>query len=115
LPPLRSKVEFSPTGVRHYELFMDVISLGYYPHLIKRVGDKIDVQPGHSILDLGSGTGRNDCFIARKIGPDGAILGLDISKGMLSLPRRRCQSYPNAKFKEQRGGWIYLETQTEEA
>jgi len=89
-------------GARHYDLFMDVISLGYYPYLIKRVVDKMDIQPGESILDLGSGTGRNDCFIARKIGPEGKILGLDISKEMLSLSRRRCQTYPNIEFREQR-------------
>jgi len=115
LPPLRSKVEIGPTGVRHYDLFMYVISLGYYSYLIKRVVDKMDVQPGESILDLGSGTGRNGCFIAQKIGTNGSILGLDISKEMLSLSRRRCQAYPNAKVKEQRGGWIYFKTQTEEA
>ena len=102
MPSLRSKVEVGPTGARHYDLFMDVISLGYYPYLIKRVVDKMDVQLGQSILDLGSGTGRNDCFIAQKIGTNGSILGLDISKEMLSLSRRRCQAYPNVEFREQR-------------
>ncbi len=102
MPPLRSKVEVGPTGARFYDLFMDVISLGYYPHLIRKVVDKMDIQPGQSILDLGSGTGRNDCLIARKIGPDGSILGLDISKEILRLSRKRCQSYPNVKFGEQR-------------
>jgi ubiquinone/menaquinone biosynthesis C-methylase UbiE len=100
----RSKVEVGPTGARHYDLFMDVISLGYYHYLIKKVIDKMDIKPGHSILDLGSGTGRNDCFIARKIGPDGGILGLDISKEMLSLSRKHCQLYPDVKFEEQPGG-----------
>lgn len=102
MPSQRSKVEVGPTGVRHYDLFMNVISLGCYPHLIKRVVEKMDIQPGQSILDLGSGTGRNDCFIALKIGPEGRILGLDISKEMLSLSRKRCQSYPNVEFREQR-------------
>jgi demethylmenaquinone methyltransferase/2-methoxy-6-polyprenyl-1,4-benzoquinol methylase len=81
---------------------MNVISLGYYPCLIGRVVDKMNIQPGQSILDLGSGTGRNDCFIARKISPDGNILGLDISKEMISLSRKRCRSYPNVNFGEQR-------------
>jgi len=89
-------------GARYYDLSMDVISLGYYSYLIKRVVDKMDIQPGESILDLGSGTGRNDCFIARKIGPHGSILGLDISKETLRLSRKRCQSYPDVQFKEQR-------------
>jgi ubiquinone/menaquinone biosynthesis C-methylase UbiE len=102
LPPLRSKVEVGPTEARLYDVFMNVISLGYYPHLIGKVIDKMDIQPGHYVLDLGSGTGRNDCFIAQKIGSNGSILGLDISKEMLSLSRKRCQSYPNINFGEQR-------------
>jgi len=80
----RSKVEVGPTVAQHYDFFMNVILLGYYPRLIKKVVDKMDIQPKQSILDLGSGTGRNDCLMARKIGPEGHILGLDISKEMLS-------------------------------
>jgi len=91
-----------PTEARHYDLFMDVVLLGYYRHLIKRVVDKMGIQRGQSILDLGSGTGRNDCFIAQKAGPEGRIIGLDISKEMLNLSRKRCQSYPNVEFREQR-------------
>jgi ubiquinone/menaquinone biosynthesis C-methylase UbiE len=102
LPSVRSRVELGPTEARFYDVFMNVISLGYYHCLIGRVVDKMDIQPGQSILDLGSGTGRNDCFIARKIGPDGNILGLDISKEMISLSKKRCRSYPNVNFGEQR-------------
>jgi chaperonin GroES len=54
---------------------MNVISLEYYPYLIGKVIETMDIQPGHSILNLGSGTGRNICFIARKIGFVGSILG----------------------------------------
>ena len=102
MPSPRSKVEVGPREARHYDLFMNVISLGYYPRLIRKVVDKMDIQPGQSILDLGSGTGRNDCFIARKISPKGKILGLDVSKEMLNLSRKRCRSHPNVEFKEQR-------------
>ena len=98
----RSKVEVGPSGARYYDLFMNVISLGYYAHLIKRVVDKMDIQRGQSILDLGSGTGTNDSFMAQNIGPEGRILGLDISKEMLNLSRKRCRSYPNVEFREQR-------------
>lgn len=102
MPSVRSRVEVGPSEARFYDVFMNVISLGYYPCLIGRVVDKMDIQPGQSILDLGSGTGRNDCFIARKIGCNGNILGLDISKEMISLSKKRCRSYPNVKFGEQR-------------
>jgi len=59
---------------------VNVISLEYYSYLIGKVIETMDIQPGHSILNLGSGTGRNTCFIARKIGLDGSILGPDINR-----------------------------------
>jgi len=102
MPSPRSRVEVGPTVAQHYDFFMNVILLGYYPHLIKKVVDKMDIQPEQSILDLGSGTGRNDCLMARKIGPDGHIMGLDISEEMLNLSRKRCQPYSNIEFREQR-------------
>ena len=83
MPSPRSRVEVGPTVAHRYDFFMNVILLGYYPRLIKKVVDKMDIQPEQSILDLGSGTGRNDCLMARKIGPEGHILGLDL-KEMLS-------------------------------
>jgi ubiquinone/menaquinone biosynthesis C-methylase UbiE len=102
MPAPRSKVEVGPTEARYYDLSMDVISLGYYPSFIKRVVEKMDIQPGHAILDLGSGTGRNSSFMAPQVSPQGSILGLDISKEMLSRARKRCRSYPNVQFREQR-------------
>jgi co-chaperonin GroES (HSP10) len=59
---------------------MNVISLEYYPYLLGKVIETMDIQPGHSILNLGSGTGRNICFIARKIDLDGSILEPDINR-----------------------------------
>ncbi len=102
MPSPRSKVEVGPEAAQHYDLFMNVVSVGYYPLLIKKVIDKMDIQPGQSILDIGSGTGRNDCLMAQKTGPRGKILGLDISREMLSLSQGRCRSYGNVQFKEQR-------------
>ncbi|MCD6599644.1 MAG: class I SAM-dependent methyltransferase [Dehalococcoidia bacterium] len=98
----RSRVEVGPAVAQHYDFFMNVILLGYYPHLIRKVINKMDLQPELSILDFGSGTGRNDCLMARKIGPEGHIMGLDISKEMLNLSRKRCHAYPNIEFREQR-------------
>ena len=98
----RSRVEVGPGEARCYDLLMNVISLGHYSSLIRRVVEKMDIQPGQSILDLGSGTGRNDRLMAKKVGSKGKVLGLDISKEMLSLSRRCCQSYPNVSFRERR-------------
>ena len=102
MPSARSKVEIGPGGARHYDLFLNVLSLGQYSHFIKAVVEKMGIKSGQSILDLGSGTGRNDCFMAEKIGSHGKIVGLDISDEMLSQARSRCRKYPNVTFKKQR-------------
>jgi demethylmenaquinone methyltransferase/2-methoxy-6-polyprenyl-1,4-benzoquinol methylase len=102
LPPVRSKVEIGSWGAHYYDLLLNVLSLGRYSYFIRQVIEKMDIKPGQSILDLGSGTGRNDCFMAERAGPYGKIVGLDISDEMLSRARKRCRNYPNVIFKKQR-------------
>ena len=60
------------------------------------------IKSGQSILDLGSGTGKNECFMAEKVGPYGKIIGVDISDDMLRQARKRCYKYPNVIFNKQR-------------
>ena len=95
-------MEIGPTGARYYDLFLNMLSLGQYSHLIKGVVEKMGIKPGQSILDLGSGTGRNDCFMAEKVGSHGKIVGLDISDEMLSRAWKHCRRHPNVTFKKQR-------------
>ena len=102
MPPARSKVEIGSGGARYYDFSLDLLSLGQYSHLIKEVVEKMGIRPGQSILDLGSGTGRNDCCMAEKVGSHGRIVGLDINDEMLSRARKRCGRYPNITFKKQR-------------
>jgi len=102
LPPARSKVEIGPGGARHYDFSLDLFSLGQYSRLLNEVVEKMGIRPGQSILDLGSGTGRNDCLMAEKVGAQGRIVGLDISDEMLSRARKRCCKYPYVAFEKQR-------------
>jgi len=102
LPSARSKVEIGPMGARYYDLFLNLLSLGRYSHFMKEVIEKMDIKPGQSILDLGSGTGRNDCLMAQAIGSQGKILGLDISDQMIRQAFARCSRYANINFKKLR-------------
>ncbi len=46
------------------------------------------VQPGETVLDLGSGSGKI-CFIAAQVvGPKGQVIGVDMNPDMLALARR---------------------------
>lgn len=102
MSPQRSRVEIQSWEARYYDLLLNVASLGRYPRLIEAVVEKMGIQRGQSILDLGSGTGKNDCVIARKTGPEGRVVGLDISDELLARARNRCRDYPNVTFQKLR-------------
>jgi SAM-dependent methyltransferase len=50
-----------------------------------------ELEPGEVVLDLGSGGGI-DCFLAaRKVGPEGRVIGLDMTPDMIRLARRNAK------------------------
>jgi SAM-dependent methyltransferase len=50
-----------------------------------------ELEPGDVVLDLGSGGGI-DCFIAaKKVGPEGKVVGLDMTPDMIKLARRNAK------------------------
>jgi arsenite methyltransferase len=48
----------------------------------------IDLKPGETVLDLGSGGGIDVLLSARRVGPTGKAYGLDMTDDMLALARR---------------------------
>ena len=61
------------------------------------------VKPGETVLDLGSGTGKI-CFIASQVvGPEGRVIGVDMTPEMLEVARR------NAPIVAERVGWANVE------
>jgi len=60
-----------------------------------------DLQPGHTVLDLGSGAG-NDAFVARAaVGDIGRVIGVDMTSDMLSRARANAaaRGYDNVEFR----------------
>ena len=51
----------------------------------------IDLQPGQTVLDLGSGGGIDVLLSARRVGPAGKVYGLDMTDEMLALARENQQ------------------------
>jgi SAM-dependent methyltransferase len=47
----------------------------------------IDLQPGETVLDLGSGGGIDVLLSAKRVGPAGKVYGLDMTDEMLALAR----------------------------
>jgi SAM-dependent methyltransferase len=60
----------------------------------------IDLRPGETVLDLGSGGGIDVMLSARRVGPTGKAYGLDMTDEMLALARenQRQAGVPNVEF-----------------
>jgi SAM-dependent methyltransferase len=61
-----------------------------------------DLQAGQTVLDLGSGAGV-DCFLAaRRVGPEGFIIGVDMTDEMLAKAREnaRRSGFANVEFRK---------------
>lgn len=57
-----------------------------------------DLHPGEVVLDLGSGAGGDVLLAARRVGPTGRVIGLDMTQEMLELARRHGAGVPNVEF-----------------
>src|SRR5262249_6602104 len=51
--------------------------------------DRLRLRPGQTVLEIGSGTGEDVLEMARRVIPDGRVIGVDISEAMLAEARRR--------------------------
>ena len=62
----------------------------------------IELQPGQTVLDLGSGGGIDVLLSARRVGPTGKVYGLDMTDEMLALARenQRKAGATNVEFLE---------------
>jgi SAM-dependent methyltransferase len=59
------------------------------------------LQPGEVVLDLGSGGGL-DCFLAaRRVGPQGHVIGVDMTPDMVARARQNARNsgYSNVEFR----------------
>jgi SAM-dependent methyltransferase len=80
--------------------------LGYDPEAIDRLPGSItesfagvgnplslgEVRPGATALDLGSGAGLDSILAARRVGPRGQVIGIDMTPEMVEKARRNAQA-----------------------
>ena len=67
-------------------------------------GDPItlaSLQPGQTVLDLGSGAGLDCFFAAQKVGPTGHVIGVDMTPEMLERARANAKEagFKNVEFR----------------
>ena len=59
------------------------------------------VKPGETVLDLGSGAGIDAFLAAREVGPDGRVIGVDMTASMIRRARENAAKggYTNVEFR----------------
>jgi len=68
----------------------------------KIASERLDLHPGQTVLDCPTGTGQSLDELSPGVGPDGRVIGVDLSKGMLKRARARTdkQALANVSFVE---------------
>lgn len=56
--------------------------------------EKLDLEEGHYLLEIGSGTGRSLNFVSHYVGQTGRIFGVDLSDGMLACSQQQLDKNP---------------------
>ena len=93
-----SKVEIHGFVAKHYDILMNTITLGRYSSFIQKIIWLMKIKPEHKIIDLGAGTGRNACLMVKYLSSKGKVVGIDISREMISQFQKKCAAFPNAEI-----------------
>lgn len=54
-----------------------------------RAADALDLTPGDTVVEMGVGTGANLPHLRERVGESGRVVGIDLTRGMLDVARRR--------------------------
>jgi ubiquinone/menaquinone biosynthesis C-methylase UbiE len=76
---------------RTYDLLLRIMMRGREKHYRKDLLDLADIAPGHSVLDIGCGTGTQAIAVHRQVQPEGSVIGVDISRKMLAAAGRKAR------------------------
>jgi ubiquinone/menaquinone biosynthesis C-methylase UbiE len=79
---------------KHYDITSRFYPVPGYPQRAQRLRavQSLGLRPGDSVVEIACGTGLNFSLIEQAIGPDGRIVGVDLTDAMLSQAQRRIET-----------------------
>jgi demethylmenaquinone methyltransferase/2-methoxy-6-polyprenyl-1,4-benzoquinol methylase len=72
-----------------YDRMNTVMTAGLHHRWRRRAADLAGLAPGGSAIDVACGTGELTLELARRVGPEGLVVGTDFSERMLELARAK--------------------------
>ena len=84
-------IEMYRKKAKHYDITSRFYPVPGYPERGQRVRavQALGLRPGDSVIDVACGTGLNFPLIEKMIGPDGRIVGVDLTDAMLAQAQDR--------------------------
>jgi tRNA A58 N-methylase Trm61 len=79
----------------------------------RRAFERAGITTGMKVLDLGSGAGDVALLLADMVGPQGAVIGVEIDPGLLATARNRAEAAGMTNISFQVGDMNSLELDTE--
>jgi len=64
------------------------------------VFDQLDPRPDESVLSVGCGPGFETAALARRLGEEGSVTGIDANEEVLAAARDRCGDLPQVSFEQ---------------
>jgi demethylmenaquinone methyltransferase/2-methoxy-6-polyprenyl-1,4-benzoquinol methylase len=88
-------IEMYRRKAKHYDLTSRLYPAPGYPQHAQRVRaiHALGLRPGDSVIDIACGTGLNFPLIEEAIGPEGRIVGVDLTDAMLAQAQRRLERH----------------------
>jgi ubiquinone/menaquinone biosynthesis C-methylase UbiE len=79
---------------KHYDITSRFYPVPGYPHRAHRLGavKALGLHPGDTVVEIACGTGLNFSLLEQAVGPDGRIVGVDLTDAMLAQAEDRIKT-----------------------
>lgn len=96
-----SRIDFFEKAAPYYDTILNLLTFKQYAGFQKEAVKILAPQKGERILDLCSGTGRMASWMQQTVGEEGEIIGMDLSKSMVEVAKRRYGGFEKVIFLHQ--------------
>lgn len=92
------RADFLPANQRANAELDRALPIGYdqtnsQPRTVANMLTLLDVQPGHRVLDVGSGSGWTTALLGHLVGPQGHVYGVELVPELVAWSRENLQGY----------------------